>query len=477
MNFRLPKIHAAIQLAAILTTLALPITLPAAPAAPTETPLILKPDTTLADLFGYEPEYTVNVPSFDSQNRPYIRSRGIDLDETAFIHTLENGRWIERPFLPAIRRAYPTFKRTFRAGGWWDPRIVFDDNDRLYTKVVIELEDGTHRNLLLHSADFGKSFEITEIPAGASIAEHRSGHNDTSRPPFLMIAEHLKNHRSTYASYNRLSVTQPKWENGKLVIPDPVPVGENTVGETETHSGDTTLAVTRDGKTHFVWAGVTDRSEPAGTPFHIATYNHATGEVSRPLLLAMNPPANNAHNVPGIVMDSDGYLHVVTGTHGLSFYYLRSLQPNDPTKGWTEPLPVLARSPDGTRAGQTYAGLVCDQNDTLHLVFRHWQIGPERYPHMDPKAGKHFGALSYMRRPKNQPWSDPKTLLVPARAEYSIYYHRLSLDRKNRLYIAPTYYDRILLNRSTQNRFHNRMLLVSPNQGQTFHLAETKDFQ
>lgn len=435
------------------------------------TPILLKPNRDLRELYNYNPEFTQNIPTFDSQNRPYIRSRGLDLDATEFIHTLRDEEWVKRPFLPEIQRQYPTFRRTWRGAGWIDPRIVFDNEDRLYTLVQIELEDGRRPSLLLYSQDFGKTFDLIELPPGAVLAEHQSGQNEVEGPPFLLIAEKTKAHPATYASYHRLSVVKPRWEKDHIRIPTPVVVSENLVA-LDQHSGNSSFAVTRNGLTHFVWAEVTETNEPKGTPFYVTTYDHETDTVAEPHLLTRQLPANNAHNMPGIVIDSEGFLHVVTGSHGLSFYYLRSLVSDSVHDGWTDSVAVLERPEGEHRAGQSYVALACDEQNTLHLVFRHWQTNPKRFAHLSSQGGKFVGALSYQRKPKGKPWSVPTTLVIPARVGYAIYYHRIFLDQSDRLYVSLSYYDRELLGRSSQERYHQRMLLVSPDHGETFHLVE-----
>ncbi len=439
-------------------------------------PLQLLPERSLEDLFDYAPEYTQNIPTFDSNNRPYIRSRTVDLDETGFIHTLRDGKWVVRDFLPAIKQDFPSFKRTWRGGGWLDPRVVFDADDRLYTQVGIELTTGERINLLVYSTDFGETFGTVRLPDGAVIAEYRSGHNPIEGPPFVMIQKRLRPHRATYASWNQLSVTQPSWKEGKLTIPEPIVVSESLVG-LEQHSGGSSFAVTRDGVTHFIWGEVTEKAVPEGMPICIATYSAASHTVTKPLELTRQPPSNNAHNMPGIVIDSGGFLHVVTGSHGGSFSYLRSIEPNDPCGGWTQPTAVLQDSPDGGRVRQTYVSLLCDADDTLHLVYRQWREDLESFPHLNPADGNYYGVLAWQRKPSGGPWTDPQPVIIPARAEYSIYYHRVSLDRDSRLFLSASYYDRSLLNQSAQRRYHHRMVLVSDKNGHSFHLAGTKDFQ
>jgi hypothetical protein len=449
-------------------------------AEPASMPVVLQPDSELKELFGYDPPYTANIPTFDSQGRPYIRSRSADLDETAFIHTWREGEWVEIPLLPALQSAFPEFSRTVRAGGLDEARVIFDRDDRLYTVLSIQLSDGSTKRVMLASANFGETFHAVELPAQAVAAEHVSGHNELTGPPFLMIPRRLGDHPGPWARRHELTVTQPRWEGDRIIVPEPVKVSEMLVALGQ-HSGGSSFAVSRQGKTHFVWAEVTEDEEAPGSPTFIATYDQATGTLSEPIFLTFAPPLNNSHNMPGICLDSEGHLHVVTGSHfGESFFYMRSLQPNDPTAGWTEPAPVWATgwiALSGREAGgQTYVSLVCDPDDTLHLVFRHWQRGIENYPHLAATERDQFAALSYQRKPKGENWTSPRTLIVPERGIYSIYYQKLSVDPVGRLFLSASYMDRILLERSERDRFLRRMVLTSSDGGDTWSFASTDDF-
>jgi hypothetical protein len=443
-------------------------------------PVVLQPDRELEELYDYRPEYVPNVPTFDSMNRPYLRSRTRDINETGFIHTLRDGEWVKLDFTAFLKRTYPGFKGVLRGGGTTDVRVIFDSEDRFYTLLTLDLGNRRSQQVMLYSTDLGKSFGVVEIPAGAVPAEHSSGHNELKGPPFLMIGERVGDHPGRWARLLRLTVTQPRWEGERIVIPEPVEVSRMLVSLGQ-HSGGSTFAVTRAGKTHFVWAEVDIEDKAPGTPTFVATYDQRTGRVSKPLFIAHAPPLNNSHNMPGIVMDSRGFLHVVTGAHhGESFFYTRSLKPND-ASGWTKPTPVLAggwRALSGQEAGgQTYVSLVCDANDMLHLVFRHWQRGIEKYPHLAGEERDQLAALSYQQKPATAAkWSAPRTLIIPERGIYSIYNQKLSLDRKGRLFLTATYFDRVLAERSETDRFHRPMVMVSPDAGKSWRFAATEDF-
>ncbi len=443
-------------------------------------PFVLEPEKKPAELFGYEPEYTRNIPGFDRHNRPYIRSRSTHIHETAYIHTLRGGEWVEKDLIGPLKEAYPNFRETVYAGGLVEPRVIFDEQDRSYTFLVIRLEDGSRPHVLLYSTDYWETVSTVELPANSRPVEHRAGHNDIPGPPFFMVRERYDDHPDRWARLHNLYVFQPYWEDDQVVVPEPVKVSDMLVALGQ-HSGGSPFAATRDGRTHFFWAEVTDEENAVESPTFGATYDHATREVSRPVFVAPNRPANNSHNMPGVVFDSEGYLHVVTGAHhGQSFYYARSLEPNSIEDGWTDPEPVLA---DGwiavsgeERGGQTYVSLVCDPDDTLHLVFRHWRRGIADYPHLADAERDQFAGLSYQRKRKGEPWSEAQLLVVPERAIYSIFNQRLAVDRQGSLYLSFSHLDRTLREISDQHRFYSRMVLVSPDGGDTWKPAETGHF-
>ncbi len=445
-------------------------------------PLALEPNREVDELFGYRPDYTRNVPSFDSRNRPYIRSRTVDYNETSFVHTWRNNGWIERDFLQAIRTAYPDFESVYRGAGWIGSRVVFDSEDRAYTIVNIRLTGGGHRNLLLFSEDHGESWEVHELSRGGVFAmEHFVGHNEIAGPPFLLLSRRgAGDHPGDWASYHEFHYLQPRIEDGQLVVPSYTSSHINdkliSLGQ---HSGGASFSVTKDGKTHFVWIEATEEEVP-GTPTYVATYDHETRTLGDPEFLAYAPPANNSHNRPGIVMDSEGYLHVVTGSHhGQNFYYTRSREPNDAYSGWTDPEPVwdtgwTAISGE-ERGGQTYVALVCDPDDTLHLVFRHWRDADEYFT---PPSGDYYAALSYQRKPKGGEWSEPRPLVLPERGRYSVYYHKLAVDRVGRLFLSFSYFDWELNEQATDpdERYWRRMVIVSDDGGDEWKLAGNRDF-
>jgi len=71
-----------------------------------------------------------------------------------------------------------------------------------------------------------------------------------------------------------------------------------------------------------------------------------------------------------------------------------------PAGGWTPAEPV------GQDLPQTYIGLACGPDDTLHLVYRLWRYGEPPYPN------SHHATLAYSRKRPGQPWEAPRVLVV-----------------------------------------------------------------
>jgi len=240
-----------------------------------------------------------------------------------------------------------------------------------------------------------------------------------------------------------------------------VPVSKLCIG-LSVHSGIPSSMVSRGDKVHITWGEATDpEKDVPGVPAFVATYDRVTGKLGEPVLAGYGPPANDIHNTPCITMDSQGYLHVLVGTHGRTFKYVRSLAPNSAYGGWTEAEDV------GPGLRQTYVGMVCDRNDTLHLVFRLWRDDTRYFP-----AGN-YATLAYMSKRPGETWSDAQLLIVAPFSGYSIFYHRLTIDRNGFLFLSYDYWSTYWFYR-TDHRGTRRSLLMSPDSGKTWQLASSR---
>ena len=415
----------------------------------------------------------------DLRNRPYIRMRTGDKNLSTGIFTLQNGNWVEKGFIADIKTKYPGFTRTRQASGWHSTKTAFDAENHLYTCLAIQCADKSYHRLLLYSRNGGDSYQVYELPLGRGVhdIEHWTGHNVCPGPPPVILYSFTGSHPARFCSFHDLFLLFPRKTEAGLDLGEPILVTRNCFGTCQ-HSGKPAPTVTLGDRTHIVWGEIDDSGVP-GVPTYAATYLHREKRMTRKVLLGYGPPVNDVHNAPGICADSRGYLHVMTGAHGAPFYYLRSRKPNDALSGWTDPVPVCKTGyvddksgPEG-RGRQTYLSLQFDSHDTLHTAFRQWRRNVDPY-----FGGQIYAALSYQRKPRGRPWEKARPLIVPPLPRYSIYYHNLTHDRRDSLYLSYSYYsvDEAYRN-DIPGQYDYRAVITSPDGGTTWKLLETADFE
>ena len=418
-------------------------------------PILLKPYKHENEQFGHMADYPVeNQVYFDRRNRPFIRTSG----GLAF---WRDDHWATSPFSSSVKSRTPAFEG--HSFGLPCTKISFDRDNDLYALAMVG-----RAAVLLHSPDGGETVAAYAIPGHEDRPrtfdfEQFSGHNvPDGPPPILRYSQTARDEKWIWRRLNDLELFVPKKQGGRLVLGEPVLVSDKCIG-LSAHSGIPASVVSRGSKVHVVWGEATDPKEKVvGVPTYVATYDRNSGQLGKPALVAYGPPANDVHNSPSITMDSQGYLHVLAGTHGRPFPYSRSLKPHDARAGWTEAAPA------GGSLRQTYIGLVCGPDDTLHSVFRLWRSGVEPFP-----ASSH-ATLAYQRKRPGLPWEAPRVLIVAPFSEYSVFYHRLTIDRNGRLFLSYDYWSTFWFYRN-DHFGRRRALLMSPDSGETWKLAETRD--
>ncbi|NQU19843.1 MAG: BNR-4 repeat-containing protein [Candidatus Nealsonbacteria bacterium] len=423
-----------------------------APAAkPLSMPLVLEPYRHENEQFGYLPDYPVESQVyFDPENRPFVRT-------SSGIATHRDGRWAAIDFRKAVTR--PDGSPDGRSFGVSSTKIAFDRQGDVYV-----LARSGRQDALLHSTDGSSKFTAYLIPGREDLSraldiEQFSGHNvPDGPPPIVRFTRTASDPQRIWRRIHDLELLLPEKTDAGLSLGEPILVSRQCIG-LAAHSGIPSSVVSRGGKVHVAWAEATDpEADVPGVPTYVATYDRKTRTLGKPALVGYGLPPNDIHNSPSITIDSQGYLHVLVGTHGRPFPYARSLKPNDAHTGWTRPVPMG----DGLR--QTYIGLVCDRDDTLHAVFRLWRSAVEPFP------ASHHGTLAYQRKRPGQPWEAPRVLIVPPFSEYSVYYHRLTIDRRGRLFLSYDYWSTYWFYRN-DHRGSRRALLTSPDGGETWKLA------
>jgi hypothetical protein len=426
----------------------------AAPASkPFDVPLVLEPYEHENQQFGYLPDYPVQYQMyFDVENRPFVRVAG-------GVATLRDGEWTTSQPRAAESSDPPLKGRSFSSAS---SKVAFDRENGVYL-----LGRSGREAALLHSTDGGRTFSAYLIPGGpgAFDIEQYSGHNvPDGPPPVVRYTRTASDPKRIWRRIHDLELLLPEKIDGRLVFGDPILVSDTCIG-LASHSGIPATVVSRGSRVHVVWGEATDPEEKVpGVPTFVATYDRRTGKLGEPALIGYGAPPNDIHNSPSIALDSQGYLHALAGTHGQPFQYARSLEPNDAHSGWTEAVPV------GEGLRQTYIGMVCGPDDTLHLVFRLWWYGTDPFP------ASHHATLAYQRKRPGEPWESPRVLIVPPFSEYSVFYHRLTLDRRGRLFLSYDYWSTHWFYRN-DHRGKRRAVMFSPDGGESWKLAETGDLQ
>ncbi len=419
---------------------------------PLELPLRLLPYQHENQLLGYEPDYPNDWEMyFDLKNRPMMRSNRDVL-------ALRDGVWTTLVLRETAQgkddRGFPKLRGI--------SKIAFDRDNDIY---IADQDAG--KTLLWYSSNDGKTFECYDLgPLGQVDIEHFTGHNmPDGPPPVLRSILTEKDETHFWRSLSRLEMFLPRKQDGRLVIGEPILVAEGTLG-VGAHSGIPAAVVSRGSKIHLIWGVATDPDKPGpGVPTYVATYDRDKQQFEgEPALIGYGEPPNDVHNRPSITIDSQGYLHALTGTHSKTFYYARSLQPNTAAAGWTEAEPVA----DGLR--QTYIGLVCDQNDMLHLVYRLWANNQAR-----SQPGYH-AELEYQRKKPGQPWEAPRALVISPLDDYSIFYHRLGIDRQGRLFLSYDNWSTYWFYRN-DHRGSRRAMMMSSDGGDTWKMVDGADLR
>jgi hypothetical protein len=83
--------------------------------------------------------------------------------------------------------------------------------------------------------------------------------------------------------------------------------------------------------------------------------------------------------------------------------------------------------------------------------------------------------LAYQKKPPGGPWQPPRILVVSPFSEYSVFYHRLTIDRLGRLFLSYDYWSTYWFYRN-DHRGSRRSLLMSEDGGESWKLVDEEDF-
>lgn len=457
--------------------------------AAVQAPLVLLPDLTLAQQFGYNPSYPLNVPAFDNANMPVVRDRAADQNASLGVYTCAaDGTWTLHQFWPAILQAVPNAMAIVDGGGWETDRMVVSTEGAYYTALTVCTPTFARVHVMLRSADAGATWTAYRLPFAQAVApaadqdfgdftyEQYVGHNPISGPPTLAFWQRGAR-VGRWATQCKLFVAAAHLRLGKFVLDPPVQVSARAINAALVAGGSSQMVTIGD-RTFITYVEVA-KPGARGSRCYVATLDRQKNKIVSRVPVAYVKP-DNLHCTPAICSDSQGYLHVVTGSHGASFLSTSSLAPGSADKGWTEPVPVLtsgfvdsSSDPDG-KGRQTYVSLVCDQHDTLHVISRQWRRGVD-----DINKGNAYGALIAQTCPADGTWSEPTLIATSPDKGYVNFYQKLAIDRRGRLFLSASVWQGsegaeagTPLRAST--RYQRRMLFVCDD-GATWRLATDAD--
>lgn len=122
------------------------------------------------------------------------------------------------------------------------------------------------------------------------------------------------------------------------------------------------------------------------------------------------------HGSPAIVIDNEGYLHIAFGPHGkTSLSYSRSKYPYNSTE-WEEIESVNTR-PSGEKNNLTYPIINIDSLNNIHI------------------AGSNIGFATYLKKNRDQSWSEPKIIMKEFKELYARYNVNMEIDRFDTVHI------------------------------------------
>lgn len=367
-------------------------------------------------LFGYDPRFVPGTVSFAPDGTPYILAGAEAIQRCG-----DGGRWVWHGLIDDYVEPYARETLKFRAlrlcdsGQTNETAIRFDADGDAYLMLFIEDPTGdwrTRTGLLLHSHDQMATWTVYKLPYYMARFEKLVGHNLDAlrRPPVILL--------SRYLSPNDIFLMLPeKQADGTLKLPEPIPVAKDAIVWIP-HSGEANQVLSHGDQVVMVYGQLKvldGKTKEDGAPAYAVVYDRVTGKLSDPVLLGFGGRnAEDDHNWPALAVDSHGILHAVINGHHDPVVYTHSLRPWD-ISAWSEPVRF--------GAGSSYAGLVCDADDTLYAVTRYSDPG-------------YYFRLSLLRKKAGQDWEPARHLVIPDKPYYKVWMHKLTLAPDGRLFLS-----------------------------------------
>lgn len=440
----------------------------------THAPIVYRPGfLNETSLFRGSTWFRANPVSFARTTRPMIRDRNLVMQIL-----LNNGSWRNIDLKPLVQlwarhqwRAH-SFSEDFEAGRFFlsgvsvDERIVMDRNCHLYTIVQANRSPDIGDILLLHSPDGGERWKVHPLGVGSDpLKAARLETSATSRfldqPPTILI----HNFYTIGAQFSDLNLDLfvPTSSGDQLTIGCSILVATDSI-LAGLHSGAGNAAVTIGNTINIVYPIASTEyagAEYGSTVFLGRVYDKSARDFvpGPPQFIGNSAPYYNSgpgkwddHDQPALARDQDNRLHLVIAGHNTDLLYMRSSHVGSIAGGFATPIGVrqhMAAACDKPCAGRglyTYPSLAIDSRANVHMVVRAID-SPGTYRNLQAD-----NRLVYLRKRADSEsfdlfqdpldsskWNPHQVLLDPARNRYGIFYHKLSIDTGDRLWIAYSY--------------------------------------
>lgn len=446
------------------------------------------------ELYGYNPRFMPWPVFFDKDNRPYMlaavpegSSVGDDRfyyinnfsTEQAYIQTLDdNGNWVAYDVISTLKNLYAPGSQYYfpkiSTGYNLTHRIFFDDDNRVFVSMCATVPNIATLFLCKNANE--QTWEPFEITGSLYVWPESFDTFTSSEKEIATMPTKLRD-VDYYISLYKVN----KLPEGGLILGNSERVVDTAAAvRTGEHSGYLNSTVTVGDYVHFVWLDSVDQTEEKYTKQYHTSYNRRTGKVQGPHYMGATygywpegvAPAD-VHNAPSITVDRNKVLHVVLGGHGSQAKYTYS---TDQGQTWAPAVDM-----PGGNAYNTYPTLITDRENTLHLVYRCTEpTGTGRYK------------LAYSRKKAGQAWQDMGALVSPGNDGYSVYYHKMTVDRLGRLFLHY-YYHPAQMSEADKAEYRTTypslpdpdtetlytfdpVIIMTDNGGDTWKIATTADF-
>ncbi len=400
---------------------------------------------------GYAPTFTPGRVGFGRNGRPHVRDK-----DFAWQVLRDDGTWLRIDLLAVARLSlraqgldwqpapppnYGPLPRHADGDVTWESRVVFDADCHAYALLVAS-RSSLGKSVLLHSPNGGRSWRAYPIGGSEGVNQgvslevpQRSGQPLRAPPVLLLHQYYATSLDGGWTSPNTLDAVLPrKRPDGGLELGAPLRVASQSL-LIAASGGHDSHAISDGDLVHVAYPGDSVRRDlrtgKLGTPAYVVTVDRVGRTVGPPTFLGVGVDPTDQqqadeHNAPVLNLDEQGILHAVISGHGGPMTYRRALVAHR-SDSWTAEELVGLPEDAGVLHEYTYPSLYVT-HDGRPLVLARYATA-ERYVH----------DLVRITRDASGRWAQD-SLVTPGRPGYAHWYHKLSVDPWQRLFVSYEYY-------------------------------------